>query len=31
MKTDVPGTLYATSFCNIHGLWDSMKEITIAE
>jgi superoxide reductase len=31
MKTDVPGTLYATSFCNIHGLWDSTRAITIAE
>ncbi len=31
MKTEVPGTLYATEFCNIHGLWQSSKEISIAE
>jgi len=31
MRTEIPGTLYATSFCNIHGLWESMKEIAIAE
>ena len=23
------GTLYATCFCNIHGLWESSKEITV--
>jgi len=30
-KTEVPGTLYATSFCNIHGLWESSKRIALAE
>jgi superoxide reductase len=30
-RTDFPGTLYATSFCNIHGLWQSSKEIRITE
>lgn len=30
-RTEVPGTLYATSFCNIHGLWESSKAITIKE
>jgi superoxide reductase len=30
-KTDVPGTLYATSFCNIHGMWESSKAISIAQ
>lgn len=29
MKTDVPGTIYAVSYCNIHGLWESSKEIKI--
>ncbi len=29
MKTDKPGTLYATSLCNIHGLWLSQKEIKV--
>ncbi|MDP3790162.1 MAG: class II SORL domain-containing protein [Candidatus Omnitrophota bacterium] len=29
-KTDKPGTIYASSYCNIHGLWQSAKEITLA-
>jgi len=29
-RTEVPGTLYATAFCNIHGLWESSKGIAIA-
>jgi superoxide reductase len=28
-RTEVPGTLYATAFCNIHGLWESSKAISI--
>lgn len=24
------GTLYATSYCNIHGLWESQKRITVS-
>lgn len=28
-KTDKPGTIFATSYCNIHGLWQSAKEISI--
>lgn len=24
------GTLYATSYCNIHGLWESSKEIKVS-
>ncbi len=28
-KTDKPGTIIATSYCNIHGLWDSFKEISV--
>jgi superoxide reductase len=27
MKTRKPGTLLATSYCNIHGLWESEKQI----
>ncbi len=27
MKVKTPGTLYALAFCNIHGLWESTKEI----
>lgn len=29
MKTDQAGLLIATSLCNIHGLWESQKEIKI--
>ncbi len=29
MKIKASGTLYATSLCNIHGLWESSKTITI--
>jgi superoxide reductase len=28
MKVMGPGTLIALSFCNIHGLWESSKDIT---
>ena len=28
-KTEKTGTLYATSYCNIHGLWESAKELTV--
>jgi superoxide reductase len=28
-KTDKPGVIYASSYCNIHGLWQSSKEITV--
>ncbi|MDD4938962.1 MAG: class II SORL domain-containing protein [Candidatus Omnitrophica bacterium] len=28
-KTDKPGTLLASSYCNIHGLWKSSKEIAV--
>jgi len=30
MKTIKPGTIYALSLCNIHGLWESTKEIKVA-
>lgn len=29
-KTSKPGTLYALSLCNIHGLWQSAKKIKVA-
>ncbi len=28
-KTSKPGILIATSYCNIHGLWQSTKELKI--
>jgi superoxide reductase len=30
LKTSKSGTLYALAFCNIHGLWQSAKEIKVA-
>ena len=29
MRTEKPGTLYAVSFCNIHGLWGSEKRVEV--
>jgi len=29
-KTDKPGTLMASSYCNIHGLWSSSQRLAIA-
>ncbi len=29
MKVNAPGTIIALSLCNIHGLWESSKEIKI--
>jgi superoxide reductase len=29
MKINKPGTLFATSLCNIHGLWENSKTISI--
>jgi len=28
-KTEKPGTLLASSYCNIHGLWESSKELKV--
>ena len=28
-KAKSSGTIYASSFCNIHGLWEGMKEVKI--
>jgi superoxide reductase len=30
VKIEEPGQLMAMSFCNIHGLWESSKEIKLA-
>ncbi len=30
MKISQPGTLHALAYCNIHGLWESSKEIEIS-
>ncbi len=30
-RTGVSGVFYATAFCNIHGLWENMKAITVVE
>lgn len=29
MKTDKPGTLFAASYCNIHGLWQNTRQIKV--
>jgi superoxide reductase len=29
MKVNEPGTLHALALCNIHGLWESSKEIRL--
>ncbi|MDD5621949.1 MAG: class II SORL domain-containing protein [Actinomycetota bacterium] len=29
-KTEKPGTLLASSYCNIHGLWQSCKRLDIS-
>jgi len=29
LKVNKPGVLYATALCNIHGLWESSKEIKL--
>lgn len=28
-KTTVPGKVYAVSYCNIHGLWESTRDVTL--
>jgi superoxide reductase len=30
LKTDKPGTIFAVSYCNIHGLWESSQELNFA-
>ena len=29
-KTEKPGTILASSFCNIHGLWQSAKKLQLS-
>jgi len=29
-KTDKPGALLASSYCNIHGMWQSSKRVDVA-
>jgi len=31
LKINKPGTLHALAYCNIHGLWEASKEITVDE
>ncbi len=28
-KTDKPGTIYAISYCNIHGLWQNARQLEV--
>ena len=30
LKTDKSGTIYASSYCNIHGLWQNAKAISVS-
>jgi superoxide reductase len=30
MKISKPGVLHALAYCNIHGLWESSKEVKVA-
>jgi superoxide reductase len=29
-KTDHPGTIYASSYCNIHGVWENTRDIEVS-
>ncbi len=29
LKTDQPGTIFAVSYCNIHGLWENSAEVKL--
>jgi superoxide reductase len=29
VKLTVPGTLFATAYCNIHGLWEADKAVAV--
>lgn len=31
LKIDRPGTLHALALCNIHGLWESSKQVSLQE
>ena len=28
-KTEKPGTIFAAAYCNIHGLWESSKKLSV--
>lgn len=28
-KTEKPGTIFASSYCNIHGLWQNSKKLSV--
>lgn len=28
-RTEKPGTIFASSYCNIHGLWESSQELAV--
>ena len=30
MQTSKPGTLFSRAYCNIHGLWEDSKEISVS-
>jgi len=30
MKTNKPGILFSRAYCNIHGLWEDSKEISVS-
>jgi len=30
LKIKAAGTLYATSYCNIHGVWESAKDVKVS-
>jgi len=30
-KTDKPGVIHASSYCNIHGLWENSKELAVTQ
>lgn len=29
-KTEKSGTIYASSYCNIHGIWQGMRKLSVA-
>jgi superoxide reductase len=29
LKTEKPGMLYAASYCNVHGLWENARELSV--
>lgn len=31
LRLEKSGTLYALAYCNLHGLWESRKEVRVVE